>query len=141
MLVMVHKPNVLLINSGMIGATSGGTPRALRGMVPGTCLVALTSSGTDDHADRAVRGGIAGCVLKNGDPYELIPATRAAAVKESLACVFGSALWIRQLAHTQTRGLHLRVPVPTSFRTEGWDRTRRGPLGSAAGRGCRSCMR
>ncbi|MFJ8493759.1 LuxR C-terminal-related transcriptional regulator [Streptomyces sp. NPDC094038] len=74
-----HRLGVLLIDSGMAGTHGARAMRAVRRLSPSTAVVVLASSPGGSHLDRILRAGVAGCLLKSGDPQNLVAAVRVAA--------------------------------------------------------------
>jgi DNA-binding NarL/FixJ family response regulator len=74
-----HRPRVLLMDGAMAGADGAAAARAVRRAAPGTAVLVLAASASDKHVDRALRAGIAGCLLKDGNPRELVAAVRVVA--------------------------------------------------------------
>ncbi|MFD4600586.1 LuxR C-terminal-related transcriptional regulator [Streptomyces sp. NPDC058464] len=74
-----HQLGVLLIDSGMAGTHGARVTRAVRRLSPSTAVVVLASSPGGSHLDRILRAGVAGCLLKSGNPQDLVAAVRVAA--------------------------------------------------------------
>ncbi|GAA3804532.1 LuxR C-terminal-related transcriptional regulator [Streptomyces phyllanthi] len=74
-----HQPGVLLIDGVMAGAHGARAVRALNRLVPSTALVVLASSPDDRHVDQVLRAGVAGCLLKSGNPQDIVAAVRVVA--------------------------------------------------------------
>jgi DNA-binding NarL/FixJ family response regulator len=73
-----HRPDVALIDIKMPVVDGLAAIEELRRRLPALPVVVLTSFGTQPNALRAMRNGVAGFVLKNCAPDELIRAVRAA---------------------------------------------------------------
>jgi DNA-binding NarL/FixJ family response regulator len=73
-----HRPDVALVDINMPVLDGLGVVEELRRRAPGVRAVVLTSFGAEANVERALRGGMAGFVLKNCRPEELIRAVRAA---------------------------------------------------------------
>jgi DNA-binding NarL/FixJ family response regulator len=74
-----HRPRVLLLDSRMAAADGGRVVRSVRESSPTTAVVLLASPPADGHIDRALRAGVAGCLLKEGNARELVAAVMVAA--------------------------------------------------------------
>jgi DNA-binding NarL/FixJ family response regulator len=72
------RPDVALLDIKMPVLDGLAAIGEIRRHVPGTRIVMLTSFGTQPNAQRAIRAGTAGFVLKSCAPDELIRAVRAA---------------------------------------------------------------
>ncbi|MFG3297113.1 LuxR C-terminal-related transcriptional regulator [Streptomyces sp. NPDC048179] len=81
-----HRLGVLLIDSGMAGTHGALITRTVRRLSPSTAVVVLASSPGGGHLDRVLRAGVAGCLLKNGNPQDLIAAVRVAATGGAVLC-------------------------------------------------------
>ncbi|MEU9450259.1 response regulator transcription factor [Streptomyces sp. NPDC048277] len=81
-----HRLGVLLIGSGMAGTQGAGVIRAVRRLSPSTAVVVLASSPGDGHLDRVLRAGVAGCLLKSGNPQDLVAAVRVVAAGGAVLC-------------------------------------------------------
>ncbi|MNW56892.1 Response regulator protein VraR [compost metagenome] len=71
---------------------------ALRAQLPSTAVVLLTTFGEDAYVDRALRVGVAGFLLKSGDPAALTDGLAAAAAGGACLSPFVAARLIRHLA-------------------------------------------
>ncbi|MGW1024833.1 LuxR C-terminal-related transcriptional regulator [Streptomyces sp. NPDC002577] len=78
-LAMRHQLGVLLIDGEMAGAQGARVVRALRRLAPTTAVVVLASSLDGKHVDQVLRAGVAGCLLKSGNPQEIVSAVRVVA--------------------------------------------------------------
>ncbi|MFF3374959.1 LuxR C-terminal-related transcriptional regulator [Streptomyces sp. NPDC002680] len=74
-----HRLGVLLIDSRMAGTRGAWVTRTVRRLSPSTAVVVLASSPGGGHLDRVLRAGVAGCLLKSGDPQDLVAAVRVVA--------------------------------------------------------------
>ncbi|MFC8275941.1 LuxR C-terminal-related transcriptional regulator [Streptomyces sp. NPDC057271] len=72
-----HQPGVLLIDGVMAGTQGARVVGALHRLAPTTAVVVLASSPDGRHVDRVLRAGVAGCLLKSGDPQDIVAAVRA----------------------------------------------------------------
>lgn len=77
-LVVRHRPKVLLMDGDIAGMDGAAAAKYVRRVAPTTAVVLLASSTTDIHVERALRAGVAGCLLKDGNPLDLIAAVTAA---------------------------------------------------------------
>jgi len=73
-----HRADVALVDISMPVLDGLGAIEELRRRAPGVRAVVLTSFGAESNVERALKGGMAGFVLKNCRPEELIGAVRAA---------------------------------------------------------------
>jgi DNA-binding NarL/FixJ family response regulator len=73
-----HRVDVALLDIRMPVLDGLAAAAELRAAVPGTAVVVLTTFGEDEYVDAALDAGVAGFLLKSGDPYELMAAVRAA---------------------------------------------------------------
>ncbi|MBE1878432.1 response regulator [Myceligenerans pegani] len=78
-LARVHRPDVALLDIRMPVLDGLAAARELRLVVPHVRVLMLTTFGEDEYVSAALDAGVAGFLLKSGDPYELIAAVRAAA--------------------------------------------------------------
>ncbi|WP_460060837.1 LuxR C-terminal-related transcriptional regulator [Streptomyces sp. YKOK-I1] len=81
-----HRLGVLLIDSGMAGTRGAWLTHTVRRLSPATAVVVLTSSPGGGHLDRILRAGVAGCLLKSGDPRDLVAAVRVVAMGGAVLC-------------------------------------------------------
>lgn len=77
-LVVRHHPKVLLMDGHIAGMDGATAAKYVRRVAPTTAIVLLASSANDSHVERALRAGVAGCLLKDGNPLDLIAAVTAA---------------------------------------------------------------
>jgi DNA-binding NarL/FixJ family response regulator len=75
---LAYRPDVVLIDIKMPTADGLGAVEELRRQAPAVRVVVLTSFGTRPNAVRALQSGVAGFLLKNAPPEDLIRAVRAA---------------------------------------------------------------
>jgi DNA-binding NarL/FixJ family response regulator len=73
-----HRVDVALLDIRMPVLDGLAAATELRTAVPGTAVVVLTTFGEDEYVAAALEAGVAGFLLKSGDPYELMAAVRAA---------------------------------------------------------------
>ncbi|GGS61547.1 DNA-binding response regulator [Planobispora rosea] len=73
-----HRADVALVDINMPVLDGLGAAQELRRRMPGLRTVVLTAFGAEPNVLRAVQNGVAGFVLKNCTPDELIRAVRAA---------------------------------------------------------------
>lgn len=74
-----HKPQVLVLDLNMPGASSLEAIPSLRESAPGTAIVVLTMQDDPAFARQALQSGAAGYVLKEAADGELVEAVRTAA--------------------------------------------------------------
>ncbi|MEV5596741.1 response regulator transcription factor [Streptomyces sp. NPDC052496] len=74
-----HRPAVAVLDIRMPGTDGIEAAAEIRGTVPATGVVMLTTFGEDDHILRALGCGAAGFLVKSGDPADLIAGVRAVA--------------------------------------------------------------
>ncbi|MFJ9898220.1 LuxR C-terminal-related transcriptional regulator [Streptomyces sp. NPDC091280] len=74
-----HRLRVLLIDSGMAGTHGAWVTHTVRRLSPSTAVLVLASSPGGGHIDRILRAGVAGCLLKSGNPQDLVAAVRVVA--------------------------------------------------------------
>ncbi|MEU2789638.1 response regulator transcription factor [Streptomyces sp. NPDC007100] len=116
-LVRRHRPAVAVLDIRMPGIDGIEAAAVIRGTVPGTGVVMLTTSGEDDHILRALGGGAAGFLIKSGDPAELIAGVRAVAEG---AAYLSPQVTARVVAHLVATG----VGAAAARRTAARDRVR-----------------
>ncbi|WP_405876391.1 LuxR C-terminal-related transcriptional regulator [Streptomyces sp. NBC_00005] len=75
-LATCHQPNVLLIDGMMAGAQQARVVRTLRRLAPTTAVVVLATSLDGRHVDQLLRAGVDGCLLKSGNPQDIVAAVR-----------------------------------------------------------------
>jgi DNA-binding NarL/FixJ family response regulator len=73
------KPDVIVMDISMPGMNGLAATRALKQKQPNVIIVTLTRHGDDAYVQELLRAGVAGYVLKQSAPTELIQAIRAAA--------------------------------------------------------------
>jgi DNA-binding NarL/FixJ family response regulator len=73
------KPDVVVMDISMPGMNGLAATRALKQKQPNVIIVTLTRHGDDAYVQELLRAGVAGYVLKQSAPNELIQAIRAAA--------------------------------------------------------------
>jgi len=73
------KPDVIIMDISMPGMNGLAATRALKQKQPNVVIVTLTRHGDDAYLQELLRAGVAGYVLKQSAPNELIQAIRAAA--------------------------------------------------------------
>lgn len=73
------KPDVIIMDISMPGMNGLAATRALKQKQPNVIIVTLTRHGDDAYVQELLRAGVAGYVLKQSAPNELIQAIRAAA--------------------------------------------------------------
>jgi DNA-binding NarL/FixJ family response regulator len=73
------KPDVIVMDISMPGMNGLAATRALKQKQPDVVIVTLTRHGDDAYVQELLRAGVAGYVLKQSAPAELLQAIRAAA--------------------------------------------------------------
>jgi DNA-binding NarL/FixJ family response regulator len=73
------KPDVIVMDISMPGMNGLAATRALKQKQPNVVIVTLTRHGDDAYVQELLRAGVAGYVLKQSAPTELLQAIRAAA--------------------------------------------------------------
>jgi DNA-binding NarL/FixJ family response regulator len=73
------KPDVVVMDISMPGMNGLAATRTLKQKQPNVIIVTLTRHGDDAYVQELLRAGVAGYVLKQSAPNELIQAIRAAA--------------------------------------------------------------
>src|SRR3954470_1513240 len=73
------KPDVIVMDISMPGMNGLAATRALKQKHPNVVIVTLTRHGDDAYVQELLRAGVAGYVLKQSAPAELLQAIRAAA--------------------------------------------------------------
>jgi DNA-binding NarL/FixJ family response regulator len=73
------KPDVVVMDISMPGMNGLAATRTLKQKQPNVIIVTLTRHGDDAYVQELLRAGVAGYVLKQSAPTELIQAIRAAA--------------------------------------------------------------
>lgn len=79
-----HFVDVALLDIRMPGVDGLAAAAEMRKVVPRTNVVMLTTFGEDDYVTRALRCGVAGFLLKDTPPDDLIRAVQVAATGESI---------------------------------------------------------
>jgi DNA-binding NarL/FixJ family response regulator len=79
-----HRPQVLLMDAAMPGMEGLAAVRMVRRHVPGTQVIMLCTTQTEEMLFPALRAGAAGFLFKNGDPDALMNAVRAVAAGEAI---------------------------------------------------------
>jgi DNA-binding NarL/FixJ family response regulator len=74
-----HRPDVALLDIRMPVLDGLAAADQIIQSLPDTAVVMITTFGDDAYVDAAVRIGVAGFLLKTGDPHDLVAGTRAAA--------------------------------------------------------------
>jgi len=94
-----HRPDVALLDIRMASREDGlDAAETLRAQLPTTAVVLLTTFGEDAYVDRALRVGVAGFLLKSGDPAALTDGLAAAAAGGACLSPIVAARLIRHLA-------------------------------------------
>jgi NarL family two-component system response regulator LiaR len=78
------RPDVILMDLVMPGLGGIGAMRALRGLVPASRIIVLTSFLDDERLMPALQAGAAGYLLKDVEPSELARAVRSACADEAM---------------------------------------------------------
>jgi len=78
-LVRKHRPDVAVLDIRMPVLDGLAAAAEIRGQVPGTAVMILTTFSEDAYIARALAGGASGFLLKTGDPRELVAGVRAVA--------------------------------------------------------------
>jgi DNA-binding NarL/FixJ family response regulator len=78
-LARAHRPRVALLDIRMPTLDGLAAAAQIRQLVPETGVIMLTTFGEDDYIARALGEGVAGFLLKAGDPRELVAGVRAVA--------------------------------------------------------------
>lgn len=100
-LALELRPDVVVLDVNMPGATGISATRRLAAQAPGIPVLMLTMFDDDETVFAALRSGARGYVLKGAGPDELLSAIRAVAHGEA---VFGSTLANRMLGHFRVLG-------------------------------------
>ncbi|MFE7327528.1 response regulator [Streptomyces sp. NPDC057565] len=74
-----HRPDVALLDIRMPRLDGLQAAAELRGTLPETALIMLTTFSEDEYIARALGSGVSGFVLKSGNPRELIAGVQAVA--------------------------------------------------------------
>lgn len=83
-LVRQHDPHVLMMDIRMPVVDGLVATEQIRRLSPGTLVILLTATASYRQVRRGVRAGVAGFLLKDGNPHELIAAVRAAAAGQAV---------------------------------------------------------
>jgi DNA-binding NarL/FixJ family response regulator len=78
-LALEHKPDVVVMDISMPGMTGLVATRKLKRLRPDAAIITLTRHSDDAYLQELLRAGVAGYVLKQSPPHELVQAIRAAA--------------------------------------------------------------
>ncbi|GHF16836.1 DNA-binding response regulator [Amycolatopsis deserti] len=73
------RPDVALVDIRMPRLDGLAAAEEIRGLLPGTGVIMLTTFGEDAYIERALAGGASGFLLKSGDPRELLAGVHAVA--------------------------------------------------------------
>jgi DNA-binding NarL/FixJ family response regulator len=82
-LAKVHRPDVLVLDTVLSGGDGFMVADVIRRMAPGTAIVLLSATAAGEQIHRALRAGVTGFLLKDGQPRELVTAVRAVAAGEA----------------------------------------------------------
>jgi DNA-binding NarL/FixJ family response regulator len=88
-LTLRHRPDVVLMDIRMPGLDGLGAAAEILRERPEQPVVVLTTFGEAAYLERAVEMGVAGFLVKSGDPYDLLRGVRA--VAEGGACLSPAA--------------------------------------------------
>jgi NarL family two-component system response regulator LiaR len=94
------RPDVILMDLVMPGLGGIGAMRELRGLVPASRIIVLTSFLDDERLMPALQAGAAGYLLKDVEPAELARAVRSACADEAMIDPTVAA----RLLHTLSEG-------------------------------------
>ncbi|WP_327745253.1 response regulator transcription factor [Streptomyces europaeiscabiei] len=100
-LVQRHRPDVAVLDIRMPEVDGLQAAAEIRRTVPDTGVVMLTTFGEDDYILQALGGGVAGFLIKSGEPEELIVGVRAVA---GGAAYLSPAVAARVVAHLASSG-------------------------------------
>jgi DNA-binding NarL/FixJ family response regulator len=106
-------PDVVVLDISMPGMNGLAAARALRRKLPAVAIVTLTRHAEDAYVQELLRAGVAGYVLKQSAPAELLQAIRAAAAGGQY---LDSALTARVTA--RAIGPSHKVPGPVAALSE-----------------------
>ncbi|GAB3565374.1 response regulator transcription factor [Amycolatopsis endophytica] len=73
------RPDVALVDIRMPHLDGLAAAEEIRGLLPETGVIMLTTFGEDAYIERALAGGASGFLLKSGDPRELLAGVHAVA--------------------------------------------------------------
>lgn len=108
-----HRPDVALLDIRMASREDGlDAAETVRASLPATAVVLLTTFGEDAYVDRALRLGVAGFLLKSGDPRDLTAGLAAAAAGG--ACL-SPRVAARLIGHLAAGGLRASVDRPAAL--------------------------
>lgn len=105
-LTLRHRPDVVLLDIRMPRLDGLGAAAELRRAAPETAVMMLTTFSEDEYVADALGSGVAGFVLKSGDPRELVGGVRAVA---SGGAYLSPSVARRVLSHMDVSGLGRRV--------------------------------
>jgi DNA-binding NarL/FixJ family response regulator len=109
------KPDVIVMDISMPGVNGLAATRTLKQRQPGIAIVTLTRHGDDAYVQELLRAGVAGYVLKQSPPNELLQAIRAAAAGGQYV---DSALTARVTARAVGRADKVNTPAATPTERE-----------------------
>ncbi|GGU83038.1 response regulator [Lentzea flava] len=93
----LHKPDVVMMDITMPVMDGITAARRIHQIAPTTSVVLLTTSPTDNQVRQGIRAGVAGILLKNGDPHELMTAVRAAAAGHAVVSPAVTRLLLKRI--------------------------------------------
>ncbi|TDC20471.1 response regulator transcription factor [Streptomyces sp. 8K308] len=96
-----HRPTVAVLDIRMPGLDGIEAAVEIRGAVPTSGVIMLTTFGEDDYILRALGEGAAGFLIKSGEPEELIAGVRAVAEG---AAYLSPRIAARVIAHLAATG-------------------------------------
>ena len=109
------RPDVVVMDISMPGMNGLAASRALKEQQPDIAIVTLTRHGDDAYLQELLRAGVAGYVLKQSAPTELLQAIRAAAAGGQYV---DSALTARVTARAVGRADKVHTPAATPTERE-----------------------
>jgi DNA-binding NarL/FixJ family response regulator len=109
------KPDVIVMDISMPGMNGLTATRTLKERQPGIAIVTLTRHGDDAYLQELLRAGVAGYVLKQSPPSELLQAIRAAAAGGQYV---DSTLTARVTARAVGRADKVNTPAATPTERE-----------------------
>jgi len=83
-MAVLHRPDVLVLDSGLPGGHVDATVREVRRAAPGTAVLVFTAADDEDTVIAAVRAGARGYLLKNGTDDSIVRAVVALAHGETV---------------------------------------------------------
>lgn len=83
-MAVLHRPNVLVLDTGLPGGHVDGTVREVRRASPGTAMLVFTAADDEDTVIAAVRAGARGYLLKNSTDDGIVRAVTALAHGETV---------------------------------------------------------